>query len=182
MYLRTKNTMSSVPRIAQTLALLAVLLATGAECGPREKAAAVVSDFYTVYIPHRQGGLPEGAELQRLAPFLSERLHASIVAALDYQEAWEKRHPEDKPPFVDGDFFSSLFEGPESFKVSRVTVSSKTAWKVQVHFRYETVEWDDTVLVIAERGRYKIDEVLYSGAGEFNPPGRLSERLKSREE
>src|SRR5262245_36759621 len=160
--------MNSAPRIAQALAIFACFLATGAECGPQEKAAAVVTDFYSAYIPHRQGGLPKEAELQRLAPFLSDRLHASIVAALDYQEAWEKRHPEDRPPFVDGEYFSSLFEGHEYFKVSRVTASSKTEWKVQVHFRYETVEWDDTVLVVAERGRYRIDDVLYSGAGEFN--------------
>lgn len=29
-----------------------------------------------------------------------------------------------------------------------------------------------------EGGRYVIDGVLFSGAGELNPPGRLSERLK----
>lgn len=29
-----------------------------------------------------------------------------------------------------------------------------------------------------EGGRYVIDDIVFSGAGEFNPPGRLSERLK----
>lgn len=41
--------------------------------------------------------------------------------------------------------------------------------------------WEDTVIVTEQRGRYVIDDVLFSGGGPFNPSGRLSDGLKSRE-
>jgi hypothetical protein len=159
-----------------------------------ESPRTVVADFYAAYVPNRQGGLPGGAELQRIAPFLSRRLHGLIVAANAYVEGWVRRHPAEpavdglppgelKPPFVDGDYFSSLFEGPKSFKVSRVVPGRKGSWNVYVRFWYEADAegWEDAVIVIAERGHYKIDDVVYSGAGPFNPPGRLSRRLIQRE-
>jgi hypothetical protein len=53
---------------------------------------------------------------------------------------------------------------------------------VHVRFSRDSARWEDAVLVIKEDGRYVIDDVLFSGAGEFNPSGRLSEQLTWREE
>jgi len=157
--------------------LLVAVLAVS--CAAAERPQSVVDAFYSAHLPHRTGGLPSGDELRRLQPFLSQRLHGLITAALAYQEDWVKRNPPDeKPPFVDGDYFSSVFEGPGSFKVSRV-VKEQDGWHVHVRFKYEPApDWEDVVVVKQENGRYVIDDVLFSGVGEFNPPGRLSERLK----
>jgi hypothetical protein len=55
--------------------------------------------------------------------------------------------------------------------------------KVKVHFTAdEGVAWDDEVVVVKEDGRYVIDDVVLSGIGQFNPPGRLSTNLASRGE
>jgi hypothetical protein len=160
------------------LLLVAALVASGG-CASAERPQSVVDAFYSAHLPHRMGGLPSGDELRRLQPFLSQRLHGLITAALAYQEDWIKQNPPDeKPPFVDGDYFSSLFEGPSSFKVSRV-VKEQDGWHVHVQFKYDSApDWEDVVVVKQEDGRYVIDDVLFSGAGEFNSPGRLSERLK----
>ena len=110
--------------------LLMCVLSTGMGSRAIEQPQDVVAEFYAAYLPNRQGGLPDGAELQRIAPFLSTRLHRLIVAAIEYRDVWVKKHPDKpgvggappfiyKPPFVDGDYFSSIFEGPKSFKVSR---------------------------------------------------------------
>ena len=92
---------------------------------------------------------------------------------------WIKRNT-GKPPFVDGDYFSSLFEGPKSFKVKGSSVIEEGVWKVDVRFWHDPglEGWADSVIVINEGGRFKISDVIFSGAGPFNPPGRLSERLK----
>ena len=89
-----------------------------------------------------------------------------------------------KPPFVDGDFFSSVFEEPKSFRVSRVVARPMGIWRAYVRFRDDPsgYSWEDSVLVVLEGGRYQIDDVLYSGAGPFNPPGRLSDALSCRDE
>jgi hypothetical protein len=171
--------------------LLAIQPVSAHAAGP----GATVERFYASYIANRQGGLPEGKELKRLAPFLSQRLHGLIVDALAYREAWTKRHPPepspdggapvvDKPPFVDGDYFTSLFEGPKRFKVGSAEGDDVGGWKVRVHFWYEAGSegWEDVVLVRKENGRYVIDDVLLSGAGPFNPPGRLSDALTARDE
>lgn len=132
----------------------------------------VVERFYTEYVAARPAGLPDGEDLERFKPFLSERLYASIVDALRYRDEMIERHPDEKPPFVDGDHFTSLFEGPRSFKVLRVDGEA-----VHVAFELDTVKWEDVIVV--KDGR--VDDVIYGGAGEFNPPGKLSERLKSRD-
>jgi hypothetical protein len=62
-------------------------------------------------------------------------------------------------------------------------VADEAASKVKIHFTAdEGVAWDDEAVVIKEDGRYVIDDVLLSGIGPFNPPGRLSTNLESRGE
>jgi hypothetical protein len=184
-------------RYGKTLAivLLMTVLPTALSSRVIETPQDVVAGFYAAYLPHRQGGLPFGAELERIAPFLSMRLHRLIVAALEYQGAWVKRHPDKpgtagrppfiyKPPFVDGEYFSGSVEGPKSFKVSRTAAREKGTWTVYVRFWYDPdlEGWEDAVVVVTERGHFKIDDVLYSGAGPFDPPGRLSRNLRWRDD
>ncbi len=170
-----------------------IILLTACATAPRPPAAsAVVERFYDVYLSDRQGGLPSGRQLERLRPFLSDNLNRSIVAALEYQERYIASHPPrpsengppviDKPPFVDGDYFSSLFEGPKSFRVVRVAAGPSGSWQVYVHFWYDAslAGWEDVVIVTEQRGRLVIDDVLFAGAGPFNGGGRLSHRLTER--
>ena len=158
--------------------LIALLVASSALAAATPQSA--VTRFYTVYIKNRPPGLPSGAALEKLRPFLSDRLYRSITAALEHQRAFAKQHPDEKPPFADGDYFSSNFEGPASVEILRSS-RDKDRWNVRVRFRYESVTWEDLIVVMKERGRYVIDDVVYGGAGDFNPPGRLSERLTARE-
>lgn len=153
------------------IGIAVLLVATTVHAGVPED---VVKQFYTAYIAEKPAGLPEGEALAKLKPFLSERLYAAIVDANAYSAEMAKRHPDEKPPFVDGDHFTSVFEGPRAFEVLRVEGEN-----VHVKFTDEpNITWEDVVVV--KDGR--IDDVIYGGAGEFNPPGRLSDRLKSRDE
>lgn len=173
--------------------IVMMVLAGCAKAPNTERPGAVVERFYGTYLADRQGGLPSGRQLERLRPFLSDNLNRLIVAALQYQERFIASHPDEpsptgapviyNPPFVDGDYFSSLFEGPKSFKVVRTEAGSSGSWRVRVQFVYDpsVAGWQDVIIVIEQRGRYVIDDVLFTGAGPFNPRGRLSERLKQTE-
>src|SRR6185503_4057197 len=94
-----------------------------AHAGPKEEAAAAaaVRDFYTRYIELQPAGLPTREQQKALAPQLSRRLQKLMDEARSHSEAQQKAHPDEKPPFVDGCLFASLFEGPKAFEVDRVT-------------------------------------------------------------
>ena len=50
--------------------------------------------------------------------------------------------------------------------------------RVPVQFRYGTeAAWQDVVVLVREGSGYAIDDIEFSGAGPFNPPGRLSDVL-----
>jgi hypothetical protein len=155
----------------------------------------VVEHFYKTYLSKRTGGLPYGAGREELRPFLSDNLYRLINEALEYQKRFIASHPEEpsssggpaviyKPPFIDGDYFSSLYEGPKSFKVIKTEAGPNSSFSVHVQFVYDqtVAGWEDIIIVIKQRGVYVIDDVIYSGAGDFNPKGRLTDRLKYREE
>lgn len=164
-------------RIALLLAAFIALTAAAPQT-PR----TVVRQFYRTYLRDRAPGLPDGRQLEAIAPYLSRRLKRQIDAALQHRDAFMKENPDEKPPFVDGDHFSSLFEGPRVFEVVRTTRAADGRWHVRVRFRRDAVTppWEDVVVVTREDGRYVVDDVVYSGAGAFNPAGRLSETLSAR--
>lgn len=161
----------------------ALLVVAGLDAGAADSPKAVVEQFYTTYIAERPAGLPDGAALARLQPYLSKRLHALIVAANVYQQEFAKSNPDEKPPFVDGDHFSSVFEGPQSFAIARV---ARRVRSHDVHVRFSggagAPSWVDVVVVKKEAGKYVIDDVRFSGAGDFNPAGSLVAALQSRED
>jgi Protein of unknown function (DUF3828) len=162
--------------------ILAVLFGSPALAGPGKDPATPVRDFYAKYVQLNPPGLPTSAQQKTLSPYLSHRLLGLMDAARAYSEQAAKAHPDEKPPFVDGCLFASLFEGPKSFKLG-AAVAEGQGTKVKVHFTADQgVAWDDEVIVIKEDGRYVIDDVLLSGIGQFNPPGRLSTNLESRGE
>jgi len=166
---------------------------TTGNCSP-VKPSDTVEQFYTKYLEaHKSGGLPTERELTTIREFLSRRLYALLRDALKYQAELTKSHPDEpatggappvryKPPFIDGEYFASNFEGVRRFSVTTTTPLSDARWRVVVHFWYEAGSegWEDSVVVIREDGRYVVDDVVLSGRGPFNPSGRLTEILRWR--
>ncbi len=62
--------------------------------------------------------MPDDAQMQALALLLVPELREAFEAARAWQrgeiERMQREGSEDKPPFVEGDLFSSLFEGTPS--------------------------------------------------------------------
>ncbi len=141
-----------------------------------------VEDFYTLCLKMHPIGLPTQEEQRAMTPYLSRRLLGLLDEARSYREVFKREHPGDKPPWVEGCLFASLFEGPTKFKVTKVIAGSDGTSTVTVHVWYEKYEWEDSAIVRSEGKRFVIDDFVMLGAGPFNPPGRLSEELKYREE
>ena len=141
-----------------------------------------VEGFYRWYLRTKPIGLPTKEQEPAMAPYLSNRLLGLIDEARSYQETFKRQFPDEKPPWVEGCLFASLFEGPMKFKISNVVANPDGTSTVKVHFWYETYDWEDAVIVRKEANKFVIDDFLMSGAGQFNPKSRLSDDLTYRGE
>lgn len=167
---------------------LLLTLAAPAAAARAPKAEDAAERFYAAYLAVHPPGLPEGDGLKKLEPFLSRKLRDLIDAALVEQERFEKAHPGDKPPFVDGDYFSSNFEGISSFRVGKAEARGN-GYRVEMHLTYaegegadaQRVEWKDVLVLVEEDGKLLVDDVDLQGDWPFATHGRLSEILAERE-
>jgi hypothetical protein len=150
-------------------------------------ASSAVREFYTAYPKvHRPGGLPTVDELKQLEPFLSAGLRLLIMEAREYSARYQRQHPDEKPPFVDGDYFCSNFEGFSRFEVVRVE-KKRPGYRVSVRFEYDdatdpknVVRWEDAVILVESGGGWAIDDVEYHATWPFANHGRLSQALRAR--
>ena len=90
----------------------------------------------------------------------------------------------DSPPLIEGDIFSSLFEGPTAWKVVACNGDNKTA-RCNVSLTHQDagqkpVSWTDT-LVLANENGWKVDDVAYDANFAFGNTGTLNEMLKMAE-
>lgn len=156
---------------------------TAAPSAVAETPEAVVQSFYQTLLELHPSGLPTPEELARVAPWLTPGLLRLLDESRAYRNAFARDHPGEKPPWTDGNLFASLFEGPKDFEVvdSRTMPDGNTLVIVRLWYSPDA-EWQDSVVVARTSHGHAIHEIVFSGAGPFNRPGRLSERLRAREQ
>lgn len=163
------------------------LVALPAHAGGTDNAQVqqAAQAFYAQYRQLGFTGLPDAQQQRRLAPHLSPGLARTLAAARTEQQRCARLHPDDKPPWIEGDLFTSTFEGHQSAQAGEVTGQAAQR-EVVMSFTYEdrgqTVRWQDVALMVRHRGRWVLDDVRYQGGFEFgNPSGsRLRAGLAER--
>jgi hypothetical protein len=138
--------------------------------------------FYSEVHARNVMGLPEGADWRALKPRMTPRLVADFEAARRQQRVFMRHNPDEKPPWIEGDLFGSLFEGPTSFRIGDAKVSGDRA-EVPVFLEYRSAtgreHWQD-MLILQRTGRgWLIDDVRYEGNWPFATSGTLTEVLTS---
>lgn len=166
-------------------AALLVLLLAGAAPARADDAsdmAAAASRFYATHAAQpRNGGLPEGAARGRYLPLLSPRLAGLLNDATAAQVRFHAK-VKNSPPLLEGDIFSSQFEGFQTYKVSTCTGNAR-AGRCSVALHYEVpgqkpVDWTDDMLLVKTGTGWKVDDIAYKGAFAFGNTGLLSQTLK----
>lgn len=178
-------------RIAAGAALLAAAVGGwGGEPSPGPAQAAEA--FYVAYHGMRFSGLPDAARQQRLAAHLSPRLQRELAAARAEQHRCAKRFPDDKPPWIEGDLFSSSFEGFTEVAAGEVTAPAPARREVAMAFRYREpgqpaadraqVQWQDVAVMVRHAGRWVLDDVRYQAGFAFGNGfgSRLRQSLAER--
>jgi hypothetical protein len=150
--------------------------------------ATAVNAFYDVYAGQRaQGiGIPDATVRLRFQPVLSPRLNKQLADAASAQARLTAKVRNAVPPVLEGDIFSSLFEGATAWKIQACQTSGKTA-SCGVALSYtpppaagakaKPASWNDTVLLVNTPQGWKVDDVVYDAGFAFGNTGRLSEML-----
>lgn len=139
--------------------------------------SAVVPQFYAAYQRLHFSGLPNSKQLQALAPYLSPGLQGLLKKAQGEQAKCIRKNPDDKGPWVEGDLFSSNFEG-----VTRIVLVSSDSkansdvlrQQVRVSFEYiengQKVAWNDELVLTrpSAAAAWLVDDVLYRGGQQFS--------------
>ena len=192
---------------ALALSLIAAGLFTACGSKPAAEVAAappavlpaaapeqVVADLYAALNTLRPSGAPTDTQRLILAPLLSAELTGLLQPADAARTAARAAAPTEKPPFTDGDLFSSLFEGPTAFTVGKA-VSAAAApggrlgdLQVPVDLVHtidpaagggEPATWTDTVLLREENGRFVVADIAFGGGWDFANKGTMIAALRA---
>jgi hypothetical protein len=146
------------------------LIAVSSAVHAQEPATTAATRFLAAYQKmHAAGlsGLPDRRQLRALAPHLTPALARRFEAAMREQRRCAKKFLDDKPPWAEGDMFSSSFEGFTSYKVA----AGPSDGEVSVAFEYldgkDRVEWRDTLMLKKLDGKWRVDNVLYRATFQF---------------
>ncbi|HEX2885536.1 hypothetical protein [Vineibacter terrae] len=167
--------------IGMVWAFMAATLATALAAPPGAPADSARA-FYAAYEALRPSGVPNAEQRGRLRSHVSPVLDGLLAAADAAEARHAKRTRNEVPPLVEGDLFTSLFEGATRFTVTSCTNDDKAA-VCQVALSYKDgrseTAWLDRVHLVPVAGRWVVDDIEYAGGWDFARRGRLSDVLKA---
>jgi len=169
---------------ASVLFCLLAMMATSCTLVRREPPAdpkAAVVNFTNQLRKLKVRGLPQDQDWKTLKPLVTPKLASAVETAQQVQATFAKEHADEKPPWIEGDLFGSLFEGPQNRAVGDAHVKKDRA-EVPVQLTYsdsgETVQWTDTFLALKSSRGWLIDDIRYGGTWDFAMRGTLTGALK----
>jgi hypothetical protein len=176
--------MAPVKYMIRILILLLLLACWTPVAGQRERPfPQVTADrFYRTYLKLKVRGLPNEKELKALSPFLSRDLQQLFKDARSTQQKYIREHPDDKPPWDDGDLFTSLFEGANSFRLGVSRIKGARA-EVPVHLAYRgggsISRWSDVLVLTRTGDGWRVWDILLKGEWAFKSGESLRGVLSS---
>ena len=139
--------------------------------------------FYAAYRKTQPVGVPAGKNLALYRPVVSSRLFTLLQRTRAAEVEYGKKNP-DSPPMVEGDLFTSLFEGASRYRVEDCQSGERTA-TCQVELTYvdsrdrKAQRWRDKLFLVKEARGWRVNDIEYGGTWEFMHRGRLQELLES---
>lgn len=151
--------------------------ATSAACEGASPVDAAET-FYRQVVALNPRGLPSADEMRTLGPLLSSGMQASIAHARVRQQAGIAASPDDKPPFIEGSLFTSLFEGPTAVLSADADPAAPTRVAVEMTYAGQgDARWRDHALMRCENAQWRVDDVEFGGDWDFASDGRLRDAL-----
>jgi hypothetical protein len=170
-------------------AVSAALFLAGAQACAADAAgdmASVVNQFYGAYATfHPSDGIPDAKGRARYEPYISPKLDKLLADGSRAEEAFAKAN-KDSPPLIEGDLFTSNFEGATSFKVGACSAGGNTGHCAVVltyddrkqNPKDKPVTWTDTVYLVDTPSGWCVDDIAYGATWEFGNKGRLAGTIR----
>jgi hypothetical protein len=174
---------------ATALALGVLLSSAGtAEAAGMDEMNQVVSGFYAAYSTfHPSDGIPDAAARAKYEPFISPALDALLRQSDAAEMKFHAAH-KDSPPLLEGDLFTSNFEGATSYRLSTCSGGGTSA-RCAVLLTYDPggasnpggkpITWTDAVDLVATPAGWRVDDIAYGGNWDFGNKGKLTETLRA---
>ena len=168
-----------------TIVVSLSLLATPAAAAAPEEPTIITNAFYAAYATfHPSDGIPDAKARAKLEPFVSAALDKLFVEAEEAGAHFAKVTKNMSPPLVEGDLFTSNFEGATAFHVGACATSGEAA-HCSVSFGYRSnskeaakpVNWTDTVYLVRTANGWRVDDIAYGATWAFGNKGRLKDVL-----
>ncbi len=165
--------------------LIPSLLAAAAAFGQPDNGgmARAVEEFYQVYQTFKPpDGVPDGRVLKRFEPTISPALDKLLLASEVAENRYAQVTKGQYPPLIEGDLFTSNFEGATSFSVGPCQADARGG-HCSVSLSYtggeKPVRWTDLVSLVRTPSGWRVDDVSYGANWDFGAKGSLSGTLKS---
>ena len=173
--------MSILHRFALDFALASLACAAGL-AADISSPSKTVEGFYAVYATFQPSdGIPDAAGRAKYAPFLSASLN-KLLADGNAAEVKFNKANKDSPPLIEGDLFTSMFEGATSAKVGACKENGPQA-SCAVAFVYDDktdppTRWTDTIYLTKEKDGWRVSDIGYGGSWEYANKGRLGATVR----
>lgn len=160
------------------------LLLLGASPAFADDAAdmkTTAASFYTVVVSDKTGGIPDAKMMARYTPLSSAALIAGLKQAATAEARFASRN-KNSPPLVEGNVFTSLFEGATGFTVTGCEAHGAQG-QCSIALTYQDksgkpTSWTDKLLLTKEAGGWRADDIAYGGNWPFANSGMLRDTLK----
>ena len=161
------------------LVLLNALFPIAAAAGDgSEEVRRTATGFYTVYLQIHPQGVPQEKEMVKFRRYFSTRLNENLEQARRAEKQYQKANRGAVPPLIEGDLFTSLFEGASAFRLlsceARGDVGSCEIEFSAIDPKDRSVfKWKDKIYLVRQSRRWLIDDIEYLGNWAFMHKGRL---------
>lgn len=165
-----------------TICVFTLFLAAYSEAGEKGPADTV-SGFYDTYLKVKPLGIPGPEKLAKFSPYLAPGLVSLLTEADLTERKYKEKTKGEVPPLVEGDVFTSLFEGADAFEVGECKKKDNSA-ECEVEFSNtnpgdgKTFKWKDAVILEKGEKGWLISDVDYKGDWDFAVKGTLTGMLK----
>jgi hypothetical protein len=151
-----------------------------------QQATAAAEGFYAAYATfHPSDGIPDAKGRAKLEPFISPTLDKLLIDGEAAERHFRDVTKNMSPPLIEGDLFTSNFEGATAYHVSACSIAGNAA-HCTVAFGYrggpedsKPVNWTDKIWLVRTNTGWKVDDIAYGGDHAFGNKGRLKETLQN---
>ena len=169
---------------------MALTLSAAAACRPSAPSSPseTAAQFYTLLDGLGVSGVPDSLALDAVQPYLDSTLVRLLVEARYARDSVARLVPREKPPFIDGDLFGSLFEGNTSFGIRSLAKRGDTTFAVMAFtnaMQPPTVKWTDTLVIVPRANakpkspQFVIADLRYGAGWDFGNRGTLVGSLRA---